>query len=258
MRKILCIDIGNTNVVIGISSEGTDFDFKHFRITTNHFITVDEVSLTIFNTLRYFGVGREEISGVIISSVVPEIEVQFRYGIMNLVGLEPKFVVASDIPMEIDYKNLSEIGSDRLVDAYASKVLYGDNCIVVDTGTATTVDVVYGGVYRGGVIMPGIQTSLYAIFQRASKIPKISLEVPGRVVGKTTEECLRSGIVVGLAKGVEGIIKEVFKEMGTEEFKVVFTGGLSDKIFGLVSVNEKYIDKELMLKGLKLLFFSLH
>ncbi|MCX8029853.1 MAG: type III pantothenate kinase, partial [Brevinematales bacterium] len=175
------------------------------------------------------------------------------YGILNLTGIDPKFISVADVDIEVDYSNKSEIGSDRIVDAYASKVLYGDNCIVVDTGTATTIDVVHNGKYIGGVIMPGIQTSLYAIFQKASKIPKISLDTPKKVIGKTTEECLRSGIIIGLAKGIEGVIEEIFKEIGHTNFQIIFTGGLSDKIFEIVKFNNKNIDKDLMLKGLKLI-----
>lgn len=254
MKSILCIDIGNTNIVFGISSEDTnDLKFKHFRTTTNHFVTVDEVSLTLFCVFSYLNIEKNNISKVIISSVVPEIDIQFRHGVFNFLGIEPKFVRQSDVPIKVEYGNPQEIGSDRLVDAYASKLLYGENCVIVDTGTATTVDVVFKGTYIGGAIMPGIQTSLHAIFQKASKIPKISLEIPTRVIGKTTEECLRIGIITGLAKGIEGIIEEIFRETGTEEFKIVFTGGLSDKIFGLVNTRNKTIDKELMLKGLKLL-----
>ncbi|MFN4245545.1 MAG: type III pantothenate kinase [Brevinematia bacterium] len=256
MKKILCIDIGNTNIVFGISSlDPNDFKFLHFRITTNHSITIDEVSLTLFNILNYFSINKEEISESIISSVVPEIDVQFKHGIRNIIGTEPKFVTPSKVPIKVNYNNLMEIGSDRLVDAYASKVLYGNNCIIVDTGTATTVDVILNGNYEGGVIMPGIQTSLYAIFQKASKIPKISLGIPNNIIGKTTEECLRSGIVVGLSKGIEGIIKEILKETKYKDFKIIFTGGLSDNIFKIVDIENKIIDKELILKGLKLLSF---
>lgn len=254
MKQILCIDIGNTNIVFGLSNEQkNDFNFKHFRTTTNHNVTSDEVSLLIFNILNYYKTSYEEISKVIISSVVPEVEVPFRNGIKNLIGLEPKFITANEVPMEIDYENKREIGSDRLVDAYASKVLYGENCIIVDTGTATTVDIVIDGKYSGGAIMPGIQTSLHAIFQKASKIPKISLEVPRKVIGKTTEEGLRSGIIIGLAKGIEGIINQMYIETGKIEIKVIFTGGISDKIFPFVDVKNKILDKDLMLKGLKLL-----
>lgn len=253
MKKIMCIDIGNTNIVIGVSSDNKDdYTFKHFRITTNHFITVDEVSLRIYIILNYLGIDKNDIKSVIISSVVPEVDIQFKHGIKNLLDIEPIFINSKDIPMEIDYKNLSEIGSDRLVDAYASKVIYGKNSIIVDTGTATTVDVVYNGKYYGGAIMPGIQTSLYAIFQKASKIPKISLETPEKIIGKTTEECLRSGIIIGLAKGIEGIILGIFEELKDNNFKVIFTGGLSDKIFHLVNIPNKIIDKDIMLKGLKI------
>lgn len=254
MKRILCIDVGNTNVVIGVSFANSDeFEFKHFRINTNHFITIDEVSMTIFNILNFWGIQKDEIAVVVVSSVVPEVDVQFRYGIKNLLELEPMFVKVSDVPMKIEYSNISEIGSDRIVDAFASKEIYGQDCIIVDTGTATTIDVVRGGVYLGGVIMPGIQTSLYAIFQKASKIPKISLDVPTRIVGKSTEECLRSGIIIGLGKGVEGMIKGIFNELGFNGFKVVFTGGLSDKIFEIVELENKLIDKDLMLKGLKII-----
>ncbi|MCS7299602.1 MAG: type III pantothenate kinase [Spirochaetia bacterium] len=253
-RKVLCIDIGNTNVVFGISTDDwNNFEFKHFRITTNHLITIDEVSLNLFSILNYFDVRRDEIFRVVISSVVPEVDVQFRYGILNVIGVEPVFVKPEDTGIRIEYNNINEIGSDRLVDALAGKVLYGSDCIIVDTGTATTIDVLRDGAYLGGVIMPGIQTSLYAIFQKASKIPKISLDTPKRVVGKTTEECLRSGIILGLAKGIEGVINEIFKELNYSNFKVIFTGGLSDKIFELVNISNKFIDKELMLKGLKLI-----
>ncbi|MGC8870013.1 MAG: type III pantothenate kinase [Brevinematia bacterium] len=254
MSNILCIDIGNTNIVLGLTSEDKrDFYFKKFRMITNHNITADEVSLNIFNVLNFFKVSFSEVSKVIVSSVVPEVDVQFRNGIKKIIGLEPKFVNIDEVPIEVIYENRKEIGSDRLVDAYASKVLYGDDCMIVDTGTATTIDIVIDGNYNGGVIMPGIQTSLYAIFQKASKIPKVSLETPKKIIGRNTEECLRIGIIVGLAKGVEGIIKEMYKEVGKSNFKIIFTGGMSNKIFEFVDVDNKILDKDLMLKGLKLL-----
>ncbi|MGC8767098.1 MAG: type III pantothenate kinase [Brevinematia bacterium] len=254
MSNILCIDIGNTNIVLGLTSEDKrDFYFKKFRMITNHNITADEVSLNIFNVLNFFKVSFSEVSKVIVSSVVPEVDVQFRNGIKKIIGLEPKFVNIDEVPIEVIYENRKEIGSDRLVDAYASKVLYGDDCMIVDTGTATTIDIVIDGNYNGGVIMPGIQTSLYAIFQKASKIPKVSLETPKKIIGRNTEESLRIGIIVGLAKGVEGIIKEMYKEVGKSNFKIIFTGGMSNKIFEFVDVDNKILDKDLMLKGLKLL-----
>jgi len=254
MKKILCIDIGNTNVVIGLSTEDkSDFQFKHFRITTNHNITVDEVSITVWNILNLLGEKTENISKVLISSVVPEVDVQFRLGIERILGIVPKFITTNDIPMEIDYLNRNEIGSDRIVVSFASRELYSLDSVIVDTGTATTVDFVSNGKYLGGAILPGINTSLYAMFQKASKIPKISLETPKNVIGKTTEECIRSGMIIGFAKAIEGIIVEGLKEIGKENPKIIFTGGLSDRIFPFVNLPNKIIDKDLLLKGLKLL-----
>ncbi len=256
MDKLICIDIGNSNIELGITNIDEGFDFLNFRMVTNHHITVDEVSLILFNILSYFGVKRSEVNGVCISSVVPEIDIQFKNGVRNLFGFEPVFVNSFNVPIEIDYKNLYEIGSDRLVTAFSALEIYSRDSFIVDIGTATTIDIVTDGVYEGGIIMPGIIISLDALFEKASKISKVSLEIPDSFIGKTTQECIRIGVLGGTAKAIEGLIEEIIR-IKNRDFKIILTGGLIDKVIPLIKKLEFIVDKKLVLKGLKILYKKL-
>lgn len=252
---LLCVDIGNTHTVFGLTDISNGFEFKHFRVMTRHDVTSDEFSLAIFNILSYLGISVKEVNSVVVSSVVPEVDIQFKNATKQIFGIEPVFFNFANIPMKIDYKNPYEIGSDRLVDALGALRIYGNDVLIVDTGTATTIDVVIGGVYQGGAIMPGLIVSLNAIFQKASKIPKISLDVPKSVIGKTTEECLRVGIILGISRAVDGIIEDILNHYPEVDFKVILTGGMVDKLSSLVKFKH-IVDKNLIMKGLKILYME--
>lgn len=249
---LLAIDIGNTNVVIGI------FDKKklraNWRVGTNTKITSDEYAM-IFKDL--FGFARLEfkaIRGVIISSVVPPIPPVMVEMSRKYFDIEPMMVTDRiKTGIKISYENPKEVGADRIVNAAAAFRVYGGPIIIVDFGTATTFcAVTRKGEYLGGAIAPGVKISAEALFQRASKLPRVELSKPPKVIGADTISAMQAGIIYGYAGLVDGIVERMKKELSAKA-KVVATGGLAE----LVAPETKTIQEvkpHLTLEGLKLIY----
>ena len=249
---LLAIDIGNTNVVLGV------FDrerlVENWRVGTNTQITPDEYAMIFKDLFGFAGLDFKQITGVIISTVVPPllpvmIEMSHKY-----FRLEP-MVVTHEIKtgIKMRYDNPKEVGADRIVNAAAAYKLYGGPIIIVDFGTATTFcAVTENGEYLGGAITPGVKISAEALFQRASKLPRVELAKPPKVIGADTISAMQSGIIYGYAGLVDGIVERMKKELSMEA-KVVATGGLAE----LVSPETKTIQEikpHLTLEGLRLLY----
>lgn len=247
---LLTLDIGNTNMEFGI------FDGKklaaNFRLVTKRNITSDEVGLMLLQFLDFQKIKIESIDDVIIASVVPQV----MYSVTNAVRKYIKknaLIIGENIGIDIEnrYLNKTEVGCDRLVNAYAAHKIYNSGCsmIVVDFGTATTFDVVdKNGAYLGGLIFPGIKISMEALFTNASKLPKVELNKPKSVIGKDTVSSMQSGAMYGYVGAVENIVAKINEELG-EKTKVIATGGLS----GLINEQTDcfdHVDKTLMLKGM--------
>lgn len=249
---LLAIDIGNTNIVIGCIRDD-EILFKA-RIATDRTRTSDQYGVEIKNMLEAFGVSREDISDCIISSVVPPVFNSVRTGVVKVIGKQPMVVgpgLKTGLNIHMDVP--SQVGSDRIVIAVAALAEYEAPLILMDLGTATTIEVVEpGNTYIGGVIFPGVKISLDALTSRAAQLPGISLDKPKKVIGKNTVDCMRSGMMYGTAAMIDGIIDRITEELG-HGAKVVATGGLAQFITPLCK-HEIILEKDLLLKGLNIIY----
>ena len=249
---ILAIDMGNTNIVIGgIDEQKTYFEE---RITTVHSRTSTEYALLIKDILELHSIDKSQIEGGIVSSVVPPLNAPIQSAIKKIFGRRPLMVGAGmKTGLNIIMDNPKTVGSDQIVDAIAALQEYPCPIIVIDMGTATTMSVIdKSGNYTGGVILPGLKVSLDSLSSKAAQLPYISLDIPGRVIGKKTIDCMRSGILYGNAAQMDGIIDRMEEELG-ETASVVATGGLSRFVTPLCRHKIRY-DQALLLKGLLVLY----
>jgi len=249
---LLAIDVGNTNIVLGVyAAKELVIDW---RISTNVQKTSDEYGITIHQLFNYAGIDPRAIKAVAISSVVPPINPALERMARKYFHTEP-LVVGPGIKtgINIRYDNPREVGADRIVNAVAAYEIYGGPVIIVDFGTATTFCVVNAhGDYLGGVIAPGIIISTEALFQRASKLPRIELVKPKTVIGKNTISSMQSGIIYGFVGQVDEIIKRIKQELGLNPF-VVATGGLAELIRS-ESTQIQEINPLLTLEGLRIIY----
>ncbi|GAB4276650.1 MAG: type III pantothenate kinase [Coriobacteriia bacterium] len=244
----LAIDVGNTQTVIGLFDEkGLD---GHWRISTDDSLTADELGVKLAGLLALEKVGWDDVSGMIVSSVVPNLTEAYEDLSRSVLGGSPLIVgpgVKTGVP--IKYDNPHEVGADRIVNAVAAKASFGSPVIVVDFGTATTFDVVDAeGAYLGGAIAPGVETSAEALFARAARLSKVDLEPPARVVGRNTRESVQAGLLLGEAVMVDGLVARIRQEMGADA-PVVATGGLAERMAPLCE-SIQHVDPDLTLKGL--------
>ena len=249
---LLAIDIGNTNIVIGCIRD-EEILFKA-RIATDRTRTSDQYGVEIKNMLEAFGVQREDISDCIISSVVPPVFNSVRTGVVKVIGKQPMVVgpglkTGLNIKVEVP----GQVGSDRIVIAVAALAQYKPPLILMDMGTATTIEVVEeGNTYIGGVIFPGVKISLDALTSRAAQLPGISLDKPRQVIGKNTVDCMRSGMMYGTAAMIDGMVERIEQELG-HSTTLVATGGMAQFITPLCK-REIILEKDLLLKGLAILY----
>lgn len=249
---LFAVDVGNTNMEFGVF-DGAKL-IASFRLGTNRDITSDEIGLFVRQFLLIHDVVLDDIEDVIITSVVPQIMHSMKNAMRKYLKKEP-LIVQENISINIvnKYKNESEVGADRLVNAYAVAQKYKGPLIVVDFGTATTFDVIdREGAYLGGVIYPGIKISLDALTQKTSKLPTVQIVKPKSVIGKTTITSMQAGIVYGYTGAVINLIKEIEAELG-EKTTVIATGGLARMIGEQTNVFEK-IEKTLTLEGLQMIY----
>lgn len=249
---ILLFDVGNTNIVLGVYDERTLT--HHWRVSTDKSRTVDEYAVVIKNLFDFSGLTFREISAVVISSVVPPVMPTLEALARKYFGFEP-LVVGPGVKtgMPIIYDNPREVGADRIVNAVAAYSKYAGPLIIVDFGTATTFCVVSKrGEYLGGAIAPGIGISTEALFQRASKLPRIEVVKPSSVIAKNTVAGMQSGIYYGFTGQVDGIVRRMKAEMGADT-KVIATGGLA-KLISQESVMIDLVDPFLTLEGLLLVY----
>ncbi len=249
---ILAIDMGNTNIVIG----GIDSAQTYFveRITTNHVKTGLEYAINIKNILEIHGIDKSQVEGAIMSSVVPPLNAAIASAVKKIFGFRPKLVgPGMKTGLNILMDNPKTVGCDMIVDAVAAIKDYPCPIIIIDMGTATTMSVVdHGGNYIGGVILPGLKVSLDSLSSKTAQLPHISLDIPAKVIGKNTIDCMRSGIMYGNAGMIDGIIDRMEAELG-EKATVVATGGLSRFLVPLCRHSITY-DEALLMKGLLILY----
>ncbi|MBQ3215862.1 MAG: type III pantothenate kinase [Oscillospiraceae bacterium] len=249
---LLAIDIGNTNLVIGCLKD--DIILFKARIATDRTRTSDQYGVEIKNMIEAFGVSVGDISDCIISSVVPPVFNSVKTGVIKIIGKQPMVVgpgLKTGLNIHMDVP--SQVGSDRIVIAVAALAEYKAPLILMDMGTATTIEVVEPeNRYLGGVIFPGVRLSLDALTSRAAQLPGISLDQPKQVIGKNTVDCMRSGMMYGTAAMIDGLIDKIGQELGHSS-TIIATGGLAQFIIPLCS-HEIILEKDLLLKGLNIIY----
>ncbi|SDA55502.1 type III pantothenate kinase [Allisonella histaminiformans] len=250
---LLVFDVGNTNIVLGLYDG--DKMIYHWRAATNELKTADEYAASLGMMFQLDGVTFAMVTDIIISSVVPPVNPTLEYLCRRYFHVEPMMVgPGMKTGLNILYDNPRELGADRIVNAVAGITLYGGPLIIIDLGTATTFCAIDEKKrYLGGAVTPGIGISMEALFQRASKLPRIELTPASSVICKNTVSAMQSGIYYGAIGQVDGIVRRMKKEMGYKEIKVIATGGLADLIASQ-SETIDVIDPLLTLKGLYILF----
>ena len=249
---LLAIDIGNTNVVLGVF-DGEKL-VENWRVGTNAQITPDEYAMIFKDLFNFAKLEFKQVTGVIISTVVPPLLPVMTEMSRKYFHIEP-MVVTHELKtgITIRYDNPKEVGADRIVNAAAAYQLFGGPLIIVDFGTATTFcAVTKSGDYLGGAICPGIKISAEALFQRASKLPRVELIKPAKVIGADTISAMQAGIIYGYAGLVDGIVTRMKKELSGNT-KVVATGGLAELVSPETTSIEE-IKPQLTLEGLRFLF----
>ncbi|MCJ7652906.1 MAG: type III pantothenate kinase [Actinobacteria bacterium] len=249
---LLGIDVGNTQTVIGIFDGDTIQ--HHWRIATERERTADEIALTLTGFLNLYEQKLDDIDGMIVSSVVPEMTSALVRMARDILKVEPLVVDSdTDTGVPILYDDPSQVGADRLVNAAAAIKKYGTPCVVVDFGTATTLDAITrSGEYLGGTISPGIEISSLALFRAAARLSRVELVAPANPIGRNTVESIQSGIINGAAGQVDRLV-ELFKSEIGEDAKVVGTGGLAEIVADRCRTIEEW-DPLLTLDGLKLIY----
>ena len=249
---IIAVDIGNTNIVLGCIED--DKILFEARMATDLIKTSDQYCAELKTMLSLFEVSPEDIDGSIISSVVPPVLNSFKTAIRKLTGCSA-LVVGPGIKtgLNIRMDNPSEVGSDLIVAAVAAIAEYGAPLLLVDMGTATTITAIdESSAFVGGCICPGVKISMEALTGRTAQLPGISLDEPRCAIGKNTRDSMRSGIMLGAASMLDGLLDRMEVELGTK-VTVVATGGISKFVLPLCRRKMIY-DRSLMLKGLKLLY----
>ena len=250
---LITVDAGNTNITLGVFKEKKVY--ATFRMTTQMARTSDEYGVLIAEMLGRKGISPKDIEAVIISSVVPKIMYSLTNGIYKYIGLHPIVIEAgTKTGIKIQRANPREVGTDRIVDAVGAYELYGGPCIVIDFGTATTYDLITkDGTFAAGVTSPGIRICAKALWNDTAKLPEIEIKKPESILGKDTITSMQAGIVYGYIGQTEYIIDNMKKESGLLNAKVIATGGLSTLIDSETDSID-YIDKDLTLEGLKLIY----
>jgi type III pantothenate kinase len=252
LRVLLVVDAGNTQTHLG-TFRGDEL-VHNWRFATVRDSTADELGTMLRNLLALRGVSLENLDAAIVSSTVPQLRPEWTAMAQRYLGCEMKVVGPGlKTGMPIRYDNPREIGPDRLVNAVAGHEKVGGPCVIVDFGTAVTFDVVSAdGEYLGGIIFPGVEISLEALTERAAALPKIELGTPRALIGKTTIDAIRSGVVYGYAAMVDGMLARLRAELG-EDMRTLATGGLASAIVPFCEAIED-VDDELTLTGLRLIW----
>jgi type III pantothenate kinase len=249
---ILAVDVGNTQTVFGVYRDAELLE--RWRVATEAERTADEIGALVDRLLELRDLDFDRIHGVCLSSTVPVLVREYERFAARYAGA-PILVVGPGVRTGIPilYDNPHEVGPDRIVNAVAARERYGAPCIVVDFGTSTNFDAVSpAGEYLGGVLAPGIEISMEALFSRAARLVKVDFAEPPSVIGKTTVAGLQSGLVYGFAGQVDGIVARMRGELG-DDARVIATGGLADLVAPHTTSIE-LVDHDLTLDGLRLVW----
>ncbi len=248
----IAIDVGNTHTVVGLFN-GKEL-VNHWRITSDLARTEDEIGVVMHYLFHNEGYQTEHLSGACISSVVPDLTPIYTMMCRRYLKVDPLIIDTTlNFNMKIKYREPKMVGADRICNAVAGKEKYGVPLIILDFGTATTFDCVdANGDYLGGVIAPGLYTSIEALHRKTAKLPRVELNFPENIIGQTTYESINSGIMFGAVFMVEGMTRRLKEELGAAT-QVVATGGLAKKIAKRTNVIQ-YVDPFLSLEGIAAIY----
>ena len=239
---ILTLDIGNTNMKTALF-DGMEMK-EYWRLSTNRNRTSDEYGMAMMNLLNHYGIDRGQVEGIMMSSVVPQINFTIEHMCRSYFGMEPmKIEPGVKTGINIKYENPRELGSDRIANAVAAFELYGGPCITIDFGTATSF----------GAISPGLKLAADALTERTAKLPRFELVKPENVIGRNTVANMQAGIVYGYIGQIKYLVNRMKREMGVDGIKVIATGGLAVLVAGESSVID-VMDGLLTLKGLRIIY----
>ncbi len=250
----LAIDAGNTNISFAVF-HGRDV-VASWRCASERHRTADDYAVWLMMLFQLKNIQFQDIKGIVIASVVPEADFALGKLARQYFHQDPLFALASTVGLPVDVPEPAEVGADRLINALAAKVLYGAPAIVIDFGTATTFDVLdMGGAYVGGIIAPGLQLSLEALYNAAAKLPRIAVQKPEKIVGNSTVKAMQSGVYWGYIGMIESLLQRIRMEYfeGETEIHVISTGGLGALFAGHFGQQVTY-DDDLTLKGLQVVF----
>jgi type III pantothenate kinase len=250
---LLTIDIGNTNITFGVFNDSEALEY-HWRIKTDRERLADEYGIMMLGLMRHEGLNFDQIRGVAMASVVPPLTQVFVEMVERFIKRTPLVVEAGvKTGVQIRYDSPRDVGADRIVDAAAAYKLYGGPACVVDFGTATVFDAISAtGDYLGGAIAPGIGIAADALFNRASKLPRVDLVHPPSAIGTNTVHALQSGLLIGYVCLVEGMVARFRGELG-DNMRVIGTGGLAETIARATDALE-IVNPWLTLEGLRFIW----
>ena len=250
---ILTLDIGNTNMKTALF-DGMEMR-QYWRLSTNRNRTSDEFGMSLIALMNHHGIDRSQIKGIMMSSVVPQINFTIEHMCRNYFGMEPmKIEPGVKTGINIKYENPRELGSDRIANAVAAYEIYGGPCITIDFGTATSFGAISAkGEFLGGAICPGLKLAADALTEHTAKLPRFELVKPEVAIGRNTVTNMQAGIVYGYIGQIKYLVNRMKKEMGVEGIKVIATGGLAVLVAGESSVID-VMDGLLTLKGLRIIY----
>jgi type III pantothenate kinase len=251
---VLLLDIGNTNIKIGVVKSGKII--KTWRIASDHNKTADEFGMVFLELFQSNGFAFSEVEGVIMSSVAPALNYTIEHMCSYYTKKNPMVVNSKmKLPIKLGYRFPEELGADRIVNATAAHVLYGGNSIVIDFGSATTFNVIdKNGEFLGGAISPGIKSSAESLTNTAAKLPRIQLTRPKSIIGKTTVENMQAGVIYGFTALVRGMVEQMKNESDMRDLKTIATGGMSELVIQGDKTLIDVVDRALSLKGLNILY----
>ncbi len=250
---LLAVDVGNTHTVLGIYESGNLLHM--WRIETNASQTSDELRVSLAGLFGLAGFSKDDITGVVVATVVPALR---RLWVKVGSEMMQRSVLCVDVECAGDLFDASAypssiIGADRIADAVAARAIYGSPCVVLDFGTATNMEVIdKDGRFRGGVIAPGVETSMKALFSNAALLPDVELADPVGAWGSNTVEAMQVGIVYGEGDRVDGLVRRIWKQLGYET-PVIATGGLSKAMQPFCETVTE-VNQELTLEGLRMIW----